>query len=418
MAGRFEHVKGLFKGITWMQVGAGALAAATSLFLSSSIGIAGSIIGAAVGSVVTTLSSAVYKGFFTASDKAIKKRIGIEGEDDSDGGPPLGAHAAHASPSEESNGQAVDTTVPSYPTEAFTAAVRGTDAVAGNEKALARNAAPTDEGHVRPRAEAVETQDEQAGESPYGSVALPASPSSSPLQENDVSPYAQALAAERACDPYAVTAETVPSPACFPDEVARVKALAARRKARRRERLVAVGSLATGLVAVALCAAVILGATDGSGIGHRPGAPMDQNAVTTSEAPFGSEAAGTDNATDETAQGPSDPQAAAPGGDAPNDPSTSDATGAASATGTGAEGADGAPDTSGETEGTTEPSKPGEVEESGDGSADAPETGGSTDGADEGGDDGQSSTGTEAGEPAEAPTPAADDGTSGTEGAA
>ena len=44
-------LKDLFKDVTWMQVGAGALAAATSLFLASSIGIAGSVIGA--GSVVS-----------------------------------------------------------------------------------------------------------------------------------------------------------------------------------------------------------------------------------------------------------------------------------------------------------------------------------------------------------------------------
>ena len=68
-------LKDLFKDVTWMQVGAGALAAATSLFLASSIGIAGSVIGAAVGSVVTTLSSALYKSFLTASNDAIKEKI-------------------------------------------------------------------------------------------------------------------------------------------------------------------------------------------------------------------------------------------------------------------------------------------------------------------------------------------------------
>lgn len=68
-------LKDLFKDLTWMQVGAGALAAATSLFFASSIGIAGSIIGAAVGSIVTTVSSALYKSFLTASNDAIKEKI-------------------------------------------------------------------------------------------------------------------------------------------------------------------------------------------------------------------------------------------------------------------------------------------------------------------------------------------------------
>lgn len=69
-------LKDLFKDLTWMQVGAGALAAATSLFFASSIGIAGSVIGAAVGSIVTTVSSALYKSFLTASNDAIKEKIG------------------------------------------------------------------------------------------------------------------------------------------------------------------------------------------------------------------------------------------------------------------------------------------------------------------------------------------------------
>ena len=57
----------LFDGISVPQILAGAAAAATSVALASYIGIAGSIIGAAVSSVVTVVSSQVYRRFLTAA---------------------------------------------------------------------------------------------------------------------------------------------------------------------------------------------------------------------------------------------------------------------------------------------------------------------------------------------------------------
>ena len=48
---------GLLEGLSVPQVAAGALAAVTSMLLSSKIGIAGSVIGVAVGSVVSTVAS-------------------------------------------------------------------------------------------------------------------------------------------------------------------------------------------------------------------------------------------------------------------------------------------------------------------------------------------------------------------------
>lgn len=49
-----------FLGLTWFQVIAGALAAMTSAWIASALGVAGTIIGAAVGSLVVTVSSAFY----------------------------------------------------------------------------------------------------------------------------------------------------------------------------------------------------------------------------------------------------------------------------------------------------------------------------------------------------------------------
>ena len=62
----------LFDGISIAQVVAGAAAAATSVALSSYIGVAGSIIGAAVSSVVTVISSQLYRRFLDASARKIK----------------------------------------------------------------------------------------------------------------------------------------------------------------------------------------------------------------------------------------------------------------------------------------------------------------------------------------------------------
>lgn len=59
--------KSLFEGLSGAQLTAGALAAVTSMLLSAQIGIAGSVIGVAVGSVVSTVASQVYKRFLEQS---------------------------------------------------------------------------------------------------------------------------------------------------------------------------------------------------------------------------------------------------------------------------------------------------------------------------------------------------------------
>lgn len=74
-------VKGLFDGLSASQLAAGALAAVTSMLLSAHIGIAGSVIGVAVGSIVSTVASQVYKRFLEQSaDKLRDLRDGGEGE--------------------------------------------------------------------------------------------------------------------------------------------------------------------------------------------------------------------------------------------------------------------------------------------------------------------------------------------------
>ncbi len=62
----------LFDGLSVAQVVAGAAAAATSVALASHIGIAGSVLGAAISSVVTVVSSQVYRRFLTAGVRRLK----------------------------------------------------------------------------------------------------------------------------------------------------------------------------------------------------------------------------------------------------------------------------------------------------------------------------------------------------------
>lgn len=50
----------LFSGVSWFQVFASALAAVTAAWIASSLGVAGTLVGAALGSFVVTLSSAFY----------------------------------------------------------------------------------------------------------------------------------------------------------------------------------------------------------------------------------------------------------------------------------------------------------------------------------------------------------------------
>ncbi len=63
----------LFEDISVVQVTATALAAVTSMLLSSYIGIAGSVIGVAIASIVSTLAASLYKHFLKESAEKIKE---------------------------------------------------------------------------------------------------------------------------------------------------------------------------------------------------------------------------------------------------------------------------------------------------------------------------------------------------------
>lgn len=74
--------KGIFTGISPVQIAATALAALTSMFFSSIIGFTGSVIGVALGSIVSTVSTQVYKNTIAKSaDKVKEKATGVFGPD-------------------------------------------------------------------------------------------------------------------------------------------------------------------------------------------------------------------------------------------------------------------------------------------------------------------------------------------------
>lgn len=66
-------MKNFFKGISFTQVLAGSLAAVTSFLLASKIGIAGSVIGVAIGSIVSAVASQLYQNVIRVSSKKIAK---------------------------------------------------------------------------------------------------------------------------------------------------------------------------------------------------------------------------------------------------------------------------------------------------------------------------------------------------------
>ncbi|MCI9628984.1 MAG: hypothetical protein HFJ64_07190 [Eggerthellaceae bacterium] len=68
-----QNKRRLFEDISVVQVTATALAAVTSMLLSSYIGIAGSVIGVAVASIVSTTAASLYKHFLRESTEKIKE---------------------------------------------------------------------------------------------------------------------------------------------------------------------------------------------------------------------------------------------------------------------------------------------------------------------------------------------------------
>ena len=77
-------VRNFFKGISFSSIFAGALAAVTSFLLSAKIGIAGSVIGVAAGSIVSAVATQVYKNVLKASGEKLQSAVPFVGNDKND----------------------------------------------------------------------------------------------------------------------------------------------------------------------------------------------------------------------------------------------------------------------------------------------------------------------------------------------
>lgn len=74
-------MKKFFHDISWAQIAAGALAAMTSFWLAAKIGVAGSVIGVAIGSIVSAVASQIYKNVLEASGQKLQETV-IGGDED------------------------------------------------------------------------------------------------------------------------------------------------------------------------------------------------------------------------------------------------------------------------------------------------------------------------------------------------
>ena len=68
-------MKNFFGNIKWAQILAGALAAVTSFLLMNQIGIAGSLIGAGVASIVTALATQIYQSVIDESHDKMREQL-------------------------------------------------------------------------------------------------------------------------------------------------------------------------------------------------------------------------------------------------------------------------------------------------------------------------------------------------------
>lgn len=104
-------MKNFFKGISFSSIFAGALAAVTSFLLSAKIGIAGSVIGVAAGSIVSAVATQVYKNVLKASGEKLQNAVPFvtNDKDGTDGAGKSGDDATTVIAPAESEGEQTKT---------------------------------------------------------------------------------------------------------------------------------------------------------------------------------------------------------------------------------------------------------------------------------------------------------------------
>lgn len=265
-------MKNFFGNIKWAQILAGALAAVTSFLLMNQIGIAGSLIGAGVASIVTALATQIYQSVIDESHDKMREQLAGKKGDAQDG-----VAEGDASKSKDS-------------------ARAGSDEGKGPARTVigtADDAAGDDRGEVtglEDLAEGSEDADVEAdGTVALASVATPEDTLPSAGGAGDDAKGAEpevGLADISAADvPTQVLPEAVKRAAVraslekspLDDRAAGDAATENERKAKSRRRMFVV-ALVSALIAVAITSVVILMLTGGAGLGSKPngGQPAPQ----------------------------------------------------------------------------------------------------------------------------------------------
>lgn len=256
-------MKDFFGKIKWSQILAGALAAVTSFLLMNKIGIAGSVIGAAVASIVTALATQAYQSMLEASHDTVH-RIAESDEETA----------------KDADGKAQD----GQPVRKPRAAVGVVD--------------PYATGVSQPE-ESEQTQDSLSGDSTADAASDAAHGDG--IQDEDFAGFASVTeTAPTQVLPDAVRSAAVeasleaePTPMQQRRGVGNaVSGTAKARDGRRRpsaKTMMFVVALVCSLVAVAVTAAVISLATGGKGLGDRPAVVQQQTETPGFEAPSSGE---------------------------------------------------------------------------------------------------------------------------------
>lgn len=319
-------MKNFFKGISIPQIVAGALAAVTSFLLSAKIGIAGSVIGVAAGSIVSAVSSQLYQNILKASSEKLQDVAGGSNdgsEDDAaqaDGSETSGDKQAVSGRRVSNSAQAVgDETAVLSAGDASKAgdATRTMTAIAASDKTTVIG--PADDatrviGAVEPGTGAVNTSDAASGR--QGRVIVSG--------ENPGRPIAN--------HPLAVSQE----------------------RARRNKRVAIIVSVVSALVAVGVTAGIIMLVTRGQGTDSVVRDMVNTTKVTPTPKPSdtGDMTDGDDKSHKRLDDEPSSTASASPSVSASSTPSPSASSSASSTSGTGSQSGGATSDSAGSSAGS------------------------------------------------------------------
>jgi hypothetical protein len=308
----------VFKDISLPQLLAGALAAATSLFLATKIGIAGSIIGVAVASIITTISTAVYKNILARTQDKIKDALPLTQEGAHE--PAAETRAAHDAHLAQQEATAAAAAGELDATRAWGAPASSpatsTYAEKDHQMASAAGAGAADTGAAGAGAtpEATQLMPQVAPEEPVAHTAGATTPLTPWVFSEDEDAPSSYASSEPYDNPYG-DAAPVHDAASDPHVASPALIAAARARKRHEQVKMALVALVAALIGVAITAALVLYFTHGEGLGStqtllsmpsRVTTTQDDAAATTTTTPSATTGAAQDSTTNTTTS--SDPK--------------------------------------------------------------------------------------------------------------